>query len=175
MSSRQIALSGIFSALAVVFLMLGGVIPGATFCAPVLAMAALLPVLEECGPRAAGTAWLAGAVLALILDPDREAAMVYLCFGWYPLLRPHIARLPSRLMRLAAKLAVCSGTGALLYGFLLRLMGLTEALESASGWLAAVTLITANITFLLVDLALGRLTLLWRHRLRRRFFGGRGQ
>lgn len=172
MSSRHIALSGVFSALAVVFLTLGGVIPGATYCAPALAMAALLPVLEECGPGAAGTAWLAASILALVLDPDREAALVYLCLGWYPLLRPRIARLPSRLLRLAAKLAVCNGAVALLYGLLLRLMGLTADLEGAAGWLAAAMLLLANLTFLLLDLALERLTLLWRHRLRRRFFRG---
>ena len=52
-ASRRMALCGMLTALAVVILLLGGLLPLATFCAPVLAMAALLPVLEECGPRAA--------------------------------------------------------------------------------------------------------------------------
>ena len=55
MISRRMALCGVLCALAASLLTLGGVIPIATFCAPVLAMAALLPVLEEYGPRAAGT------------------------------------------------------------------------------------------------------------------------
>ena len=79
MKSREMALCGLLSALAVMLLTLGGAVPLATFCAPVLAMAALLPVLEEYGPRAAGTAWIAVSLLALTLDPDREAALVYLC------------------------------------------------------------------------------------------------
>ena len=170
MKSRQMALCGVLCALAAVFLTLGGVIPIATFCAPMLAMAALLPVLEEYGPRAAGTAWLAVSLLALLLDPDREAALVYLCFGWYPILRPRLARIPSRLPRLASKLAICSAVIALLYGLLLRLLGLTADLESAGAWLTAALLVLANVTFLLLDRALERLTLLWRNRLRRRFF-----
>lgn len=43
MNSRQMALCGVLSALAVVFLLLGSVIPAATFCAPILAMIALFP------------------------------------------------------------------------------------------------------------------------------------
>ena len=67
MKSREVALCGVLCALAAALLTLGGVIPAATFCAPVLAMAALLPVLEEAGPRAAGTAWMAVSLLALVL------------------------------------------------------------------------------------------------------------
>ncbi len=53
-ASRRMSLCGMLTALAVVILLLGGLLPLATFLRAVLAMAALLPVLEECGPRAAG-------------------------------------------------------------------------------------------------------------------------
>ena len=116
MSARPLALCGVLTALAAALLALGGVIPGMVFCAPILAMGALLPVLEELGPKAAGTSYAAAAILALLLAPDRETAFVYLFFGWYPILRPRIAALPSRLLRLAARLAVCNVTALLLYG-----------------------------------------------------------
>lgn len=166
MKSRRMALCGVLSALAVVFLTLGGVIPVATFCAPVLAMAALLPVLEECGPRAAATAWAAVSLLALVLDPDREAALVYLCFGWYPLLRPVIAGCPSPLARLGIRLAVCTGACLFLYGAIWRILGLPE---DTAGF-GVLLLALANATFLVLDRALERLTLLWRKKLRRRLF-----
>ena len=51
MKSREMALCGVLCALAAALLTLGGVIPAATFCAPVLAMAALLPVLPEQVPE----------------------------------------------------------------------------------------------------------------------------
>ena len=59
MTARQLALCGVLTALAASVLMLGGMIPAATFAAPLLAMALLLPLLEEYGPRAAGTAYAA--------------------------------------------------------------------------------------------------------------------
>ena len=170
MNSRRIALCGLLTALAVVVLLLGGMIGIGTFAAPVLAMAALLPVLEEYGARAAATAYAAAAILGLVLVPDRELALVYACFGWYPILRPHIARIPSRLLRLVVRLAVCNGTILVLYGSLLRLMGLTADLAMASRTLNIVLLAMGNLVFLLLDLVLERMTGLWRRKLRRRFF-----
>lgn len=167
-SSRRMALCGVLCSLAVCFLLLGSVIPAATFCGPLLAMAALLPVLEELGPRAAGTAWAAVSILGLLLAADRELALVYLFFGWYPVLRPRINKLSSRSLRIAVKLAVCNGTVFLLYRLLGALLGLTE--DMTSPLLAAATVVLANMTFFLADLALGRLTLLWRRKLRKRFF-----
>ena len=170
MKSRQMALCGVLSALAVVVLLLGGVIGIGTFAAPVLAMAVLLPVLEEYGPRAAVTAYGTVSILALLLVPDRELALVYACFGWYPILRPRIARIPSRLLRLVVRLAICNAVIAVLYGMLLRLLGLTADLMDASCLLNVVLLVMGNLVFLLLDLVLARLTNLWRRKLRKRFF-----
>ena len=167
-ASRRMALCGMLTALAVVILLLGGLLPLATFCAPVLAMAALLPVLEECGPRAAGIAWAATSLLALLLAADR--AMVMLFFGWYPILRPRIARMTSPLTRLAAKVLLCSALIALLYGLLLKLMGPATDLAGLSPVLTVMMLVLANLTFLLLDVALGRLTALWHRRLRNFLF-----
>ena len=64
--SRKIALCGVSCALAVTLLLLGGILPLATFCAPMLAMAVLLPVRQECGTRMASAAYGAAAILALI-------------------------------------------------------------------------------------------------------------
>ena len=170
MKSRKIALCGVLSALAVVVLLLGGTIGIGTFAAPVLAMAVLLPVLEEYGARAAATAFCAVSLLALLLVPDRELALVYIGFGWYPILRPHVVRIPSRLLRLAVRLAVCNGVIAALYGLLLRLLGLTADLMEASRLMNAALLVMGNLVFLLLDPVLARLTDLWRSRLRKRFF-----
>lgn len=170
MTSRQMALCGVLSALAVSLLLLGSVIPAATFCAPLLAMAALLPVREECGPRAAGTAWAAASLLGLLLAADRELALVYLFFGWYPVVRPRIAKISSRLGRLAWKLVICNGAILLLYGLLRKVLGLTADLEEAGRGFPALLLALANAVFLLADRALERLTLLWQRKLRSRFF-----
>lgn len=170
MNSRQLALCSVLSALAVVCLLLGGVIPIATFCAPLLAMVILLPVLEEYGPKAAAVTYGAVAILSLLLVTDRELALVYVCFGWYPILRPRVARISSRPARLAVRLAICNAVIAVLYGLLLRLLGLTSDLAGTSLPLNMALLIMGNLVFLLLDLVLVRMTLLWHKKLRKRFF-----
>lgn len=169
--SRKVALCGVLCGLAVVVLLLGGLFSLAVYCAPLLAMAVLLPVLEEYGPGTAGAAYGAVALLALLLVPDRETALVYVFFGWYPILRPRIAALPSLPVRLVCRLGVCGLSMFLLYGVIIRLLGLTAVTEElGGGWLTAALAAMGCAVFLLLDLALGRLTVLWRRKLRRRFF-----
>ena len=147
MRTRSLALCGVLAALASALLILGGVLPGLVFCAPILAMAVLLPVLEELGPKTAGTVYAAVSLLALLLVTNRETALVYLFFGWYPMLRPRIAALPSRLLRLAVRLAVCNTAMLLLYGLVWRLLGLPA--ESGGPLWTALLLVLGSLVFLL--------------------------
>lgn len=170
MKSRSIALSGVLTALAVTVLCLGGIIPAATLCAPILAMAVLLPVLEELGPKPACTAYAAAAILALLLSPNRETALVYLFYGWYPILRPKIAMLPSRLLRTAVRLLICNAVTLVLYGLVLRLMGLTEDLLESTWLFNVLMLAMGNVIFLLTDCTLFRLTNLWHWKLKKHLY-----
>lgn len=170
MKSKQMALCGLLTALAVVVLLLGGAMGIGTFAGPVLAMVVLLPILEEYGAKAAVTAYIATALLGFFLVPELELAMVYGAFGWYPVLRPRIAGLPSRMLRVAARLALCTGVCLLLYGGVLRLLGMTADLIEATPLFNLALLALGNLTFLVMDLALERLTAVWHHKLRKRFF-----
>ena len=168
MKPRALALCGVLTALAAAILCLGGMIPAAALCAPLLAMAVLLPVLEELGAGAAGAVYAAVSILGLLLTPDRETALVYVFFGWYPILRPKIAALPSRLLRLAARLLACNAAIFLLYGLVLRLLGLTEDLLEAAWLFNAALLVMGNGVFLLADAMFARLTNLWHRKLKKR-------
>lgn len=170
MKARPLALCGLLAALAAALLCLGGVLPGMAFCAPILAMAVQLPILEELGPKAAGTAYAAVSILALLLVPDRETAFVYVFFGWYPILRPKIAALPSRVLRVLSRLAVCNAAALLLYGLALRLMGLTEDLLDSVWYINAALLAMGNVVFLLTDATLARLTGVWHWKLKKHLY-----
>lgn len=170
MSARQLALCGVLTALAAMLLLLGGMIPAATFIAPLLAMAVLLPVLEEYGGKAAGIAYADVAILGLLLAADRETALVYLFFGWYPIARPKIAKLPSKVLRTVVRLAVCNLAILALYGIVLRFLGLDAEWKGVSVFLNAAMLVMGNAVFLMMDRCLAQLTKLWRRRLRQHFF-----
>lgn len=166
--SRRIALCGLMTALAAVILSLGGLIPFATFACPLLAMACLLPVVDEYGSGAALLSYAAAAGLGLMLCPDREAALLYAFLGWYPSLRPRLEGL-SRPLRLLVKCGLFSLAVTAMYLlilYLFRLEAVVEEFAAYSAWMTAGLLVMGNAVFLLFDRALGTLTLLLRRRRR---------
>ena len=169
MKSRQMALCGLLTALAVVCMVLAGAMGIGTYLGPMLAMAVLLPLLEEYGVKTAA-AYVAAALLGLLLAPDLELSLVYIAFGWYPLLRPRLNRLPSRPVRLAVKVLLAGGGELILYGVVLRLLGVSADLMDAAPIFNLLLFVLGVLAFLLLDLALGRLSILWRRKLRKRFF-----
>jgi len=96
--------------------------------------------------------------------------MVYASFGWYPILRPHIARISPPPLQLLVKILLCTAICLVLYGILLRIMGLTADLLEAAPIFNLVLLTLGVLNFLVMDLALNRLTVLWHVKLRKRFF-----
>ena len=170
MKSKQMALCGLLTALAVVVMVLAGAIGIGTFAGPFLAMAVLLPVLEEYGGKTAALTYSAAAILGLLIVPEPELALVYAAFGWYPILRPKLNRIPSRPLRLVVKILLCTAVILLLYGVLLRLLGMSTDLMGSTPLFNLLLLVLGILTFLLTDLALERLTFLWRKRFRKRFF-----
>lgn len=170
MKSKQIALCGLLTALAVVWMVLSGSIGIGTYLGPVLGMIVLLPILEEYGTKIAAVSYVATAILGLLLVPELELALVYATFGWYPLLRPRLDRIPGRLLCLLIKACLFTAVILLLYGVLLRAVGMTADLLDAAPLFNCMLLLLGVFTLLITDLALARLTFLWHKRFRRRFF-----
>ena len=167
------AFCGVLSALAVALLLAGGIIPLATYCCPILAMLALLPVLEEFGPRLALISYAAVSVLGLLLAPDKEVACFFLFLGYYPILRPQLDRLRSRLVRTLLKLVLFNVSILALYLLLLFVFQLSAILEDFAGLsllMGGAMLLIGNCTFLVLDGLLSRLTLVYRYRLRKKWF-----
>ena len=169
MKSKQIALCGLLTALAVVWMILSGAIGIGTYLGPVLAMIVLLPILEEYGTKMAAVSYAASAILGLLLVPELELGLVYAAFGWYPLLRPHLDRIPNRPLRLVVKAGLFTAVILLLYGVLLRAVGMTADLLDAAPLFNLLLLVMGVFTLLITDLALARLTFLWHKRFRKRF------
>ena len=76
--SVKIAYCGMMVALSLVLMLMGGIIPIATYCVPMMSSILLLPVLVEFGRKTAWMAFSAVALIALLLGVDKEAAFFYL-------------------------------------------------------------------------------------------------
>lgn len=145
-------------ALALTMMLMGSVIPFATFCAPAIGGVLMLPVVMECGLKMAWLMYGTVSILALILVPEKEMALVFvLILGHYPLVKVHLERISSRAVRMLAKLAVFNGSVAVMYGLVLTLFPIPELsaeFAAMGAVMILVLLVTANVAFVVYDMAL---------------------
>ena len=169
--SRKMALTGMLCALAVVIMMLGGVIPLATFCCPALAGLMLIPVFVECGEKLSWCAYAAIAALSLILCPDKEAALLLAFIGYYPILRWRLDQLRSRLLRVIARLGVFNLAVVAMYALSILVLQMDQILNEYREMglvLTVACLLIGNVTLLLYDRLIAIMTALYVNRLRGR-------
>lgn len=144
-TTRLLALCGVLTALGVVLLCLGGIVPFALYICPILASIALLPVRSR--PRYAWCCYGAIALLGLLLCPDKEVSLLFCFTGYYPLLKPRLDALRSRLLSLTLKLLWAAVSMAALYALILYVFCLPAVVEefAATGrWLLAATIAMAS-------------------------------
>lgn len=164
--SRKAALCGMMAALSVVILCLGGMIPLATFACPMLAMLCLIPAVCGYGTGTALLLYAAVSVLSLLLGPDKEIALFYAFLGWYPGIRSRLEMIP-RPARLAVKCALFTLAVTAMYAlvlYLFRLEAVVDEFSEYSTAMTAVLLVFGNITFLLFDRAMVRITCIYQEK-----------
>lgn len=165
--ARGMAVCGLTAALSLVLMALGSALGIMTYACPVLVGVLLLCVREELGARWALTLLGAIGLLALILVPEVEMTALFLgVFGWYPVAKPALDRLP-RLLGTLVKGAALNGATALVYLMLIQVMGLPDLPEGIWGWLPLAVLF--NLLFVCYDQVLHRLRFTLVPRLRRFF------
>lgn len=148
---RKIALGGLLAAAAVTIMCLGGLIPVATYVCPMLCCLTQFVVLRFCGKRIGWTWFAVVSILSLLLGPDKEAAMVFLAIGYYPLIKP---LLDKSKLRLILKLLFFNASVLAAYAVMAWLFGMWDVIaENMEFGLAGLIVILAlgNLTFFLLD------------------------
>lgn len=139
------------AAVAIVIMCMGGMIPLATFVCPMLCTLLQYVVLRIGKARIAWAWFGVVAILSVLLSPDKEAALVFCMLGCYPMVKPLLER--SRLHWLWKGVLFNCAVG-LVYGVLLRLLGLHDLLQEYKTMGAiglVICLVLANVTFFLLD------------------------
>lgn len=148
---RRIALGGMLAAVAVVIMCLGGIIPIATYVCPMLCCMTQFIVLRFCGKRLAWTWFAVVSILSLLLGADKEAAMVFIAVGYYPLVRHYFDK---RKIGPVLKLLFFNVSIIVVYAVMIYLMGMQEvAAENMEFGVVGlvIILILGNVTFFLLD------------------------
>ncbi len=139
------------AALAVTITCLGGLITMSTFVCPMISMLILTLVRKRCNDRIAWAWYGVVAILGVLLSPDKEAAAVFVCLGYYPLVKPKLDRLK---LRWVWKALLFNAVILLMYWLLMHIFGMAQLVQEFAQMGTAMTLVTlllGNVTFFLLD------------------------
>ncbi len=155
--SKEVAMAGMLTALAVVILFMGSLVELLELSAAALAALAVMVAVIELGNGKAFAVYLASALLSVLLFP-KTASIVFATFvGFYPVLKVYLDKIPSKVLQYAVKLVLFNG-------FLVLILWITETLLGLSsdwGSLGKALFLLGNGAFILYDFAIGRLAVFY--------------
>ena len=148
---KYTAICGIFAGLAITIMCLGGLIPIATYVTPMLCIMIAQIILSGCGSRFAWTWYTAVSLLALMLSPDKEAAILFVFLGSYPCIKLYLDRSKLRVLWKLLYFNSVIGLFSLMVSFLMGLQDIRDEYAGFGKLGLFVLVVLGNITFFLLD------------------------
>lgn len=167
--TKKVAFCGIISALSLVVL-LGSYFPYLTYAIPAVAGAFIIIVVAQIGVKWAFLTYIVTSLISLIIA-EKEAMLVYICFfGFYPILKYLFEKLNKPVTEYILKFAVLNVALVLIYKLSIFVLGISaEEFTSGLKYAIPVLLVTANVAFLVYDIALNRVISLYYKKFHKRF------
>lgn len=165
-SAQRITFCGVLCALSSAVL-LASVFPYATYALAALAGILFIPAALELSTRYGVFCYIVTTLLALLITPDPEAKLLFVFFfGYYPLIHLRLAICHHKLLAWGVKLLIFNAAVLSAFAILINIVGIPfEVLRIGSFDLTWVLLPMANAVFVLYDIALVRVAMLYRVRL----------
>ena len=170
-TSLKISLGGAIAAVSLVLMLLTTVIPFGTFAFPAFAGMLLTVIVIEIGYGFAVSVFAATALLSFLIVSDKEAALMYTAFfGFYPILKSLIERIPNKVVQYIVKLAVFNACMIAVFFIAVNLLSIPEESYYLFGLqLPVIFLLFGNVFFVLYDYCITKLVtiylLKWRQKL----------
>ncbi len=155
--TKNTAVCGLMTALSVVLMMLTTLVPVFMYVIPIVTGLLVLFVSDISNKKWGAGVYFSTAFLSLLLITDKEAALTYaLFFGYYPLIKDSIEKLPKALAwGLKFILFNLSAVGIGVISFYL--FGVSgEEYNEFGKYTIPILLIMANVAFILYDFCLTR-------------------
>lgn len=162
-SSYKTALCGVSAALSIVCMLLTTLVPIATYSCAILAGMINLIVLIELKGKWSWGVYAAVGILSILLVPDKEAVVYYIAlFGYYPIVKQMIEKKKNRIIQWLLKLLTFNMAVIAAFFVTVYILGVPkESFEIAGYYLPWVFLIIGNPVFVLYDVALTGVVLMY--------------
>ncbi len=151
------ALCGMITALSVVIMLSSTLLPVLMYVLPIITSMGVWLVMEIADKKWAFGVYFATSVLSMILLTDKETALTYVIFfGYYPLIKNIIERLPRVLARIVKTLVF--NAAAVSIGFIgVWLFGVSgEEYTEFGKFTIPLLLVLANVAFIMYDFMITR-------------------
>lgn len=169
--SSKCAIGGIVASLSLVLMISVAVVPFLTYALPAVAGAVMLFAVIEIDKKWAFGIYAAVAILGMFLVPDKEVAVMYLAFfGYYPILKALIESKCGRILEWVLKILSFLTTITASYFLMIKFMGITiDEFDTWGIWAAPILLAMGTFAFVIYDLALTRVVILYELKWRKHF------
>ena len=166
--SGIVALGGMIAAVSVVLMLLTVYIPLLEQALPALAGVLLIAAVIETGAGWAFVIYIAVGLLSLLFAFNNGAAFYYiLFFGLYTIVKSFIERIPIKPLQWVVKLLFFNMCAVAVYFVIF--VWILHLPDSVFKYGYAATLAVINVVFIVYDIALSRLVVTYRTRIRKLF------
>ena len=169
--ARNVALAGILTALAAVFLLIGSLLELLDVSMAAFAALAVMVALIELGKGWAAGVYAASSAVSLLILPTAAGVVFAGFLGYYPILKVYLDRIKNKILQYLAKLGVFAVFLGAAYFLLWKFAGPESEWIAAAKWLIPL----AAVTFLVFDFCLAKLAVFYLVRIRKHLpFGKSG-
>ena len=168
--SSKTAVSAMTAALSVIIMMLT-VIPVLTYTSPAFAGILLMLIVIEIDKKWAFGVYAAVGILGLLLATDKEASVMYIVFfGYYPIIKAILESKLSRILEYAVKFLIFNASMVASYFVLIKVFGMPmDDMNELGKYGPLILLGMGNIVFILYDISLTKLVILYRIKWQKKF------
>lgn len=119
---KKITTSSIICALSLAIL-ITGIIPGIFFVSIFVAICISIYLLDTYGVRYWVLWYIVVSTLALILSPDLELTLTFICMAWYPIAKYHIDKSRHKVIRIILKVVTYTLASYIIYKISIAVFG----------------------------------------------------
>ncbi len=160
--TKKLALASILTALAIIFLFAGSVLQTLDLSASAIASIVVLISFIELGKKWASAVYVAASILSLVLLPYKTAALIFALFaGYYPILKEPLNRICPKWLSYLARIVCFNVFIVIAVFFFSNLLLTTET--TLLKWMIY---LVSNLTFVLYDFALERISVTYFRKIR---------
>ncbi len=168
-NSTKLAVCALSTALSVVMLFLGGITVVLSYAVPMFLGVLMIMLKRTFSTSSAWITFTATSILSFLLVTDKECMMMYISFfGFYPIVRDSFQKIKSKPLRLVSKLIVYNIMMLICQIVLIKVFGIPFLEDGQGKWFIAVFALLMNFLFVIYDIMIDRLTLLYACRIEKR-------